>query len=103
MSASQIPMLGVSDNPVRAAALEQVRVWTRERFRLAAHAPVLVVELSCTIPGCPPLETAVAFWTDDDRRHQFKLLKPVEDVTWQDIGWLIGSLADPENSGWDCC
>jgi hypothetical protein len=96
-------MLGVTKTPAYLAAEEQVRAWTRQRFKLAADAAVLVAELTCALPGCPPLETAVAFWTPDERRHQFKLLKPVEDVTWQDIGWLIGSLTEHEASGWDCC
>jgi nitrate reductase delta subunit len=85
------------------AAMDQVRAWTRARFGLAADAPVLVAQLACTVPGCPPLETAVAFWTADERRHQFKLLKPVEEVSREDIGWLIGSLGEHETSGWDCC
>ena len=96
-------MLGANTSPDHLAALEQVRAWTRQRFQLAPEAAVLVAELTCTIPGCPPLETAVAFWTADERRHQFKLLKPVEDVTWQDIGWLIGALGKDEASAWDCC
>ena len=96
-------MLGANHSPDHLAALEQVRAWTRQRFQLPPEAAVLVAELTCTIPGCPPLETAVAFWTADERRHQYKLLKPVEDVTWQDIGWLIGALVTDEASAWDCC
>jgi nitrate reductase delta subunit len=89
--------------PAFLDAVERLRLWTRQRFGLSTDAAVLVAELACTIPGCPPLETAVAFWTDDERRHQFKLLKPVEEVTEEDIGWLIGSLTDHGASGWECC
>jgi hypothetical protein len=56
---------------------------------------VLVAEVACRLPGCPPLETVVAFWTEDERRHQFKLYKPVADVVYDDIGWLIGSPYEP--------
>ena len=24
----------------------------------------MVAEVACAVPGCPPLETVVAFWTD---------------------------------------
>src|SRR6516164_2099407 len=34
----------------------------------------------CPLPGCLPIETVVAFWTDGDKRHQFKLFKRVVDV-----------------------
>ncbi len=89
--------------PAFLAALESVQGWTRRRFKLKPEAAVLVSEMACRLPGCPPLETVVAFWTEDEQRHQFKLYKPLLDVTYDDIGWLIGSPASHDNSSWDCC
>jgi len=68
-----------------AAALERVEAWTRLRFKLADDAVVLVSEIACGLPGCPPLETVVAFWTQGDARHQFKVFKPVVDVLMDDL------------------
>jgi len=85
------------------AAVEAVQSWTRRRFKLTPEAAVLVSEVACRLPGCPPLETVVAFWTEDDRRHQFKLYKPLLEVGYDDIGWLIGSPASHDGSAWDCC
>src|SRR6185369_6454081 len=51
-------------DPERSAALERVRVWTRTRFALPEDAAILVAQVACSLPGCPPLETAVAFWTE---------------------------------------
>ena len=85
------------------AALEAVQDWTRQRFRLPGNSVVLVSEVACVIPGCPPLETVVAFWTADDKRHQFKLYKPVQEVIYDDIGWLMGSPQNHDGSAWDCC
>jgi nitrate reductase delta subunit len=96
-------MLQSQKDPSREAAEERVRAWVRAHFALAEDAPVLVAELTCGIPGCPPLETAVAFWAADDARHQFRLLKPVDEVTAEDIDWLIGSLSDGGSAGWTCC
>jgi hypothetical protein len=90
-------------DPAFVSALEGVQAWTRQRFKLEAGAPVLVSEVACTLPGCPPLETVVAFWTEDDKRHQFKLYKPVQEVVYDDIGWLMGSPANHDGIGWDCC
>ena len=86
-------------------ALVRVREWTRERFRLAADAAILVAEIACGLPGCPPLETVVTFWTEDERRHQFKVFKPVREVAEDDLpfAWLKDSLAVPEGFGCDCC
>lgn len=89
--------------PAFLAALESVQGWTRRRFKLKPEAAVLVSEMACRLPGCPPLETVVAFWTEDEQRHQFKLYKPLLDVTYDDIGWLIGSPASHDGSSWDCC
>ena len=90
-------------DPELLAALEGIQGWTRARFRLASDAPVLVSEVACTVPGCPPLETVVAFWTEDDKRHQFKLYKPIGEVVYDDIGWLMGTPQSHDGSAWDCC
>ncbi len=90
-------------NPEQSLALENIRGWTRQRFALPGTAPVLVAELNCTVPGCPPLETAVAFWDEDEKRHQFKLLKPVSEIDEDDFAWLVGTIDAPEGAGWDCC
>jgi hypothetical protein len=86
-------------------ALERVKEWTRERFELSPEAAILVSELTCVVPGCPPLETVVAFWTADEKRHHFKLFKPVADVVNDDLplAWLIDALIVPEGIGCECC
>jgi hypothetical protein len=104
--ASEPAKLGfVNKSPKRREALERVRLWTRERFKLAEEATILVSELACTIPGCAPLETVVAFWTADGKRHHFKLFKPVAEVVYDDLPfvWLMDSLVLPEGFGCDCC
>jgi hypothetical protein len=96
--------------PLRRSAehregLARVREWTRERFALSPAATIVVAEIACGLPGCPPLETVVAFWNEDARRHQFKVFKPVQEVTLDDLplAWLKDSLAVPEGFGCDCC
>ena len=97
--------LGLKRSPAQVEALDRVRVWTRERFKLGEALPVVVAEVACGLPGCPPLETAVAFWTEDGKRHQFKIFKPVREVVVDDLpfAWLKDSLAIPEGFGSDCC
>ena len=82
---------------------ESVREWIRARFGLGDDNAVLVAELECSVQGCPPLETVLAFWTADNIRHQFKLLKPVTEIVPSDLAWLIGDLKDQETNYWDCC
>ena len=90
---------------VHVRALERVRVWTRESLDLAADDAILVSEVVCARPGCPPLETVVTFWTQAGERHWFKVFKPVAEVAFDDMppAWLRDALyaADPVDGA--CC
>jgi nitrate reductase delta subunit len=91
--------------PEHVAALDRVREWTRERFGLGENASIMVAELACTVPGCPPIETAIAFWTEGDRRHHFKVFKPVVEVVEDDLppSWMREALVALEGEDCDCC
>ena len=97
-------MLSFRKSPAQLQAFERIREWTRERFSLDGSAPLLVTEVACSQPGCPPLETVVAFW-EDDKRHHFKLFKAVEEVTSDNLpyAWMKESLIVPEGFGCECC
>ncbi len=90
--------------PELLQALDRVTEWTRERFKLPQDAAILVSEVSCALPGCPPLETVVAFWTENGR-HQFKLFKPVEEVVPDDLppAFMKNALVAIEGIGCECC
>lgn len=99
-------MLGnVRKSPEHPGALESVREWTRGRFALSGGAVIMVAEVECQVPGCPPIETIVAFWDDDGTRYRFKIFKPAAAVVADDlpISWLLPSLVDYGDLGCDCC
>lgn len=95
----------VKKNPQHREALRQVKDWTRARFRLTEEATILVTEIACAVPGCPPVDTVVAFWTEGDRRRHFKVFKPAADVTEDDLppAWMKDRLVDDEVLGCPCC
>jgi hypothetical protein len=86
-------------------ALARVREWTRARFGLGADDSILVAEVTCGLPGCPPRETVVAFWTADATRHHFKVFKEVADVVESDLppSFMKEALADSDEIGCSCC
>jgi nitrate reductase delta subunit len=90
--------------PEHIEALDRVREWVRERFKLSPEAAILVSEIACNLPGCPPLETVVAFW-ENEQRHHFKLFKPVEAVGADNLpyAWMKETLIVPEGFGCECC
>jgi hypothetical protein len=89
--------------PGHLAAVERVKDWTRSRFALGEAGTVLLQESAGTLPGFPPRETLVAFWTADGERHHFKVFKPVEEVVDDDVppSWMKDSLAG--DIACECC
>ena len=90
-------------SPEHTAALDRVRMWVRERFSLDGAA-ILVAEVACAVPGCPPIETVIAFW-QDGRRYHFKVFKPVAEVSGDDLPpyWLKPALAVSDDFECGCC
>jgi hypothetical protein len=76
---------GAKPNPARIA---QVKSWVREQLRLDEEAVVMVTELRCSEPGCPPLETVIAVLDGPGQRRQQKLHKGVAEITVEDIASL---------------
>jgi nitrate reductase delta subunit len=93
----------VKRDPDHAAALERVRQWIRARFALPEQATVMTTEVACGLPGCPPLETVIAFWSDG-RRHHWKVFKPVAEVVEDDLppSWMQNAIVVPDDAEFDC-
>jgi nitrate reductase delta subunit len=97
-------LLSPRQNAELAEALTRVKEWVRTRFALPEDAAIMVSEVACNLPGCPPLETAVAFW-EGDTRHHFKMFKRASEVGYDDLpyAWMKESLIVPEGFECECC
>ena len=86
-------------------AVERVKDATSARFALAESDTILVTEGVPTLPGFPPHETKIVFWTADGTRHHFKVFKAVEEVADSDIppAWMRESLTAAEGIECACC
>jgi len=86
-------------------AVERIKDETRSRFGLGHDDTILVAESVPALPGFPPHETKVVFWTADGTRHHFKVFKPVEDVADDDVppAWMRESLTAAEGVECQCC
>ena len=91
-------------NPAQLAAFDAIESWTRARFGLGDADTVLVTEITCRLPGCPPLETVIAFWTADTTRHHCKVFKKALDVVEDDLPprWYRPALVVDDNASMDC-
>jgi hypothetical protein len=98
-------MLGFSKKgPGNSVALDRVRDWTRARFALSDDDTVMVSEVACGVPGCPPIETHLVFWTAAGRHH-FKIFKPLANVVEDDLppAFMKNALIALEGIDCDCC
>jgi nitrate reductase delta subunit len=98
-------MLGfIKKGPDRTAALDRVRDWTRRRFALADDDTIMVSQIECTVPGCPPIETHVVFWTALGRHH-FKIFKPLAGVSEDDLppAFMKNALVAIDGEECGCC
>ena len=90
---------------VHLDAVELLKDRTRSRFGLDDADAIMVSECACEVPGGPPLQTVVTFWSAEGTRHRFRVFKPATDVTDEDIppAWLKSSLAGDDAIGCACC
>ena len=95
----------MSDRFTHLDAVAKVKDWTRERFALGEAEIVMVSEVASKLPGYPPLQTAVSFWSEDRQRHHFTVFKRVEDVEPSDIppAFLKSTLALSDGIACACC
>lgn len=85
-------------------ALARIEGWTRDRFALGAESTVLVSEIECGLPGCPPLETVIAFWTGaGGTRYRIKIFKRAEEVAESDLPPRYLKPAFEDTGDLDCC
>jgi nitrate reductase delta subunit len=86
-------------------AIERVKECTRDRFSLSESDVVLVTEGPSVLPGFPPLETVIAFWSADGVRHHFRVFKPASEIVADDVppAWMKDALAAAEGIECYCC
>jgi nitrate reductase molybdenum cofactor assembly chaperone NarJ/NarW len=97
-------MLGFTKKVPDGSALDRVRQWTRARFKLTGNETVMVSEIACSVPGCPPIETHIVFWTGAGRHH-FKIFKPLAEAAEDDLppAFMKNALVALEGADLECC
>lgn len=79
------PLGGLSPGGhARSAATRAVKDLVRKHFDLDGSANVFVAEIACAEADCPDTETVIAVFLEGGRK-EFRIDKPVADVTGADI------------------
>ncbi|NJK81855.1 MAG: hypothetical protein HC893_12510 [Chloroflexaceae bacterium] len=65
-----------------------IKQWVSATFGLDDQTTILVTELRCSEPGCPPLETVIALLRPNRPPQQYKLPQALPDITAADVAAL---------------
>ena len=101
---SPFEMMRLRKSSADGAVLDRIRAWTQARFALTEDETVMVSEVACAVPGCPPVETHLVFWTASGRHH-FKIFKPLAEVVEDDLppAFMKNALIAFDGADIDCC
>jgi hypothetical protein len=69
-------------DPADAARIKR---WVAEALGAGGETTVMVAELRCAEPGCPPVETSISVLDKPGEPRQRKIHKPMSDVTRDDV------------------
>jgi len=91
--------------PVAADVAAGLEAMVRARFSLEDTESIVVKQQATTLPGFPPFETVVDFWTRDELRHHFKIFKTAAEVREEDLpfAWQKNTLVVHEGYSCECC
>jgi G3E family GTPase len=69
--------------------IEQIRYWMRQNFGFSKDIPILVKEVPCVKPACPPIETAIMAMLRNEPPRHFKIQRPINEITFDHVYDLI--------------
>jgi G3E family GTPase len=69
--------------------LDQIRYWMRQNFGFPKEAPIIIKEVPCVKPGCPPIETAIMAILKNEPPRLFKVQQTINDITFDHVYDLI--------------
>ncbi|EFH80825.1 MULTISPECIES: hypothetical protein [Ktedonobacter] len=68
--------------------VEQVKSWVHQALHPDEDTSIMVTELRCSEPGCPPIETVIALLKTAHPTSQYKIHKTIAEITQEDIATL---------------
>jgi hypothetical protein len=78
-------MRGSRSDEKRSSAVRNLKNVARALLAATDDDAITVIELACSEPGCPPLETVIAVLRPGREPEQVKIHKPIVDVSEDDV------------------
>lgn len=91
--------------PSRGADGAALAALARAHFALDAGWIVSVAELTCQVPGCPPVETVVLMWDAGGTAYRLRVFRPLAQVKITDFPprWYLPALIATGDADCGCC
>jgi G3E family GTPase len=87
-SSSDIDPFGRKQD-VSSLTLDQIRYWVQTILTFPPDAPIVIKEVPCVKAGCPPVETAIMVFLQNEPPRVFKILARINEVTFDRVYDLI--------------
>lgn len=69
--------------------IDQIKQWTRQNLEFPDDAPIVIKEVPCVKPGCPPIETAIMVFLKGEPPRLYKIQKVINEITFDNVYDLI--------------
>jgi hypothetical protein len=86
-----INLLSTKKDTGKSQKVREIKAWTADILRLDEDVGLMVSELQCTEPGCPPIETVIAVLRPNGEKTQFKIHLALSEVTREDVAQKLGN------------
>jgi hypothetical protein len=77
--------------------VRRLKEWTRETLGLGSEDRVLVHEIRCPDPHCPPHGTVVGWIHSDGRQGKVELARPAAVIRRRDLDAALKDFIEPRN------
>ncbi|HEX4205606.1 MAG TPA: hypothetical protein VHZ51_15710 [Ktedonobacteraceae bacterium] len=68
--------------------VQQIKTWVTEALHVGEDTTLMVTEMRCTTPDCPPIKTVIALMETAQPIRQYKIHKPLADILQEDVAQL---------------
>lgn len=93
-----------SRSPRSSERSNEIKAQVAATLGLDEEATVMVSELTCMEEGCPPVETVIAVFRPAMEKLQFRLHRPISEITARDIEEMCAQpLNSLEKNHGNCC
>ena len=88
-SPAKVDPFGRDHLDISSFTIDQIRYWTRQNLGFPPSAPIVIKEVPCVKPGCPPIETAIMVFLKGEPPRLYKIQKGINEVTFDHVYNLI--------------